>query len=97
MMVDETRRKNHAVVGERHNDRSCPDARKTGLFVVRLTTGISRGASELHTRRRLHAVLAGLSVFQDLFFRTVEGGNHALDRNHPIALFEKTPDQAPVE
>ena len=37
MMVDEARRKNHAV-GERHNDRSCPDARKTGLFVVRLTS-----------------------------------------------------------
>ena len=36
-MVDEARRKNHAVVEERHNDRSCPHARKTGLFVVRLT------------------------------------------------------------
>ena len=40
MMVDEARRTNHAVVEERHNDRSCPDARKTGLFVVRLTNRV---------------------------------------------------------
>ena len=63
-MVDEARRKHHAVVEERHNDRSCPHARKTGLFVVRLTTAHQPRRSDAPhdattlDRRRLHALVS---------------------------------------